>query len=53
MGYSPDMDVLELLSPNCSICLGRLEEFPTFTWCDQCEIEVDFDVAKFELKLPK
>lgn len=46
------MDVLELLSPNCSKCLCRLEEFPTFTWCDRCEIEVDFDFTRFQAKVP-
>lgn len=53
VGYSPDMDVLEILSPNCSKCLCRLEEFPTFTWCDRCEIEVDFEFASFQVKGPK
>lgn len=53
VGYSPVMDVIELLSPNCFQCLGRLEEFSTFTWCDRCEIEVDFDFTKFEVELPK
>ena len=53
VGYSPDMDFLGLLSTNCSICLGRLEEFPTFTWCDRCEIEVDFEFASFQVKGPK
>lgn len=53
MGYRPFMDVFELLSPNCSACLGRAEEFSAFTWCDRCEIEVCFSIDRFEVALPK